>query len=135
MSLPPAIAMYGAQVQGVVPSAAYTAAPASQDYQDFRGVAGLAVTLSVTAPASGTSVGVNILAVDETSGATWPVATVVPLTGTGQTTVRIHPNNPTAPVAAGVQTQQGQIPPRLRIQVVQTGGVSTTYSVGMDCTY
>lgn len=117
-----------------VPSAAYTAAPADQDILVDPTVAGLVVTLDLTAFVTAASVGVTVLGVDETSGKTWTIATIVALTAVGTTACRIHPNNPTAAVSGGVQTQQGQIPPRIRIHVTQGNANSTTYSVGVNQT-
>lgn len=128
------IDLQGARQMTVVPASAYMTAPQPIDYQGFRDSAGLAVTLDVTAITVVAAVSVAVLGVDETSGKTWPIGTMVALAAVGTTTLRIHPNNPTAAVSAGVQTQQGQIPPRVRIQVTQGNANSTNYSVGMDLT-
>lgn len=126
--------MYGARQATPVPSGAYAAAPAASDYQGFRDVVGIAVTLDVTAITTAASVSVAVLGFDEASGKTWPIGATVALAAVGTVTLRIHPNNPTAAVVNGVQTQQGQVPPRIRVQVTQGNANSTTYSVGLDCT-
>lgn len=117
-----------------VRSGAYTSAPADQDILTETSTTGLIVTLDITAITTAANVGVTVLGVDETSGKTWTIATVVALTAVGTTTCRIHPNNPTAAVSGGIQTQQGQIPPRIRIHVTQGNANSTTYSVGVNQT-
>jgi hypothetical protein len=134
MTSPTEIDLMGARQTIVVPPAAYTVAPTDTDLVGTRDNAGLAVTLNVVTPASGASVLVQVLGVDNTSGATWLIGAMVALTGTGTTTLRIHPANPTAAVSNGVQTQQGQIPDRVRIHVIQGNGTSTTYSVGAALT-
>lgn len=116
------------------PSAAYTAAPADFDIVGPADVSGLVVTLDVTAFVTAASVLVAVLGVDDVSGKTYPIGTMVALAAVGTTTLRIHPNNPTAAVTNGVQTQQGQIPPHIRIHVVQGNANSTTYSVGVNYT-
>lgn len=134
MTAPVEIDLMGARSAAVVKSAAFTAAPADTDLVGFRDIAGIAVTLSVTAITTAASVLVQVLGVDSTSGTTFPIGSMVALTAVGETTLRIHPANPTAVDTGGVQVQQGQIPPRVRIHVVQGNANPTTYSVGVECT-
>lgn len=134
MPLPPVVNLEGARVITVVPSGAFVAAPAAIDYQGFRDIVGLSVTLSVTAITTAASVSVQVLGVDETSGGTYLLGTIPVLTTVGQTTMFIHPARSNTSLAGGVLTQNGQVPPRIRVQVIQGNANSTTYSVGLDCT-
>jgi hypothetical protein len=123
----------GARQYAVVQSGAYTAAPADVDCSGFRDITGIAVTLDVTAITSAASVSVVVEGVDATSGKAWTIGTIAALTGVGTTTLLIYPSIPTAAVAAGVQTQQGILPDRIRFHVVQGNANATTYSVGLMC--
>jgi hypothetical protein len=123
----------GARQYAVVPSAAFTAAPADVDCSGFRDITGIVVTLDVTAITTAANVSVQVLGVDATSGKTWPIGTIAALTGVGTTSMAIYPSIPTSAVNNGYQSQQGVLPDRIRFHVIQGNANSTTYSVGLMC--
>lgn len=133
-ALTPADFLGASRSLAAVPSAAYTAAPADVDIQGPANATGIAVTLDLTALTTAASVTVSVLGVDAASGKSYPIGAMATVTTVSTVTLRVHPNNPTAAVSVGVQTQQGQLPPRIRIHVVQGNTNSTTYSVGVDYT-
>jgi hypothetical protein len=109
-----------------------TATPNTQEFVAYpASFGGLEVVFDVTAIGAASSLTLSVLGVDELSGKTWPLATVVAVTATGTLVVRIHPNNPTAAASGtpAIQTVQGQIPGRIRFGVTHSNGTANSYTV------
>ena len=113
-----------------------TATPDTQEFVQFSNeFGGLEVVLDVTGITASTLT-LNIWGVDELSGKTWPLATVVPVTATGTLVVRIHPANPTAAATGtpAVQTVQGQLPGRIRFGVTHGDATAKSYTLAAHLT-
>lgn len=115
-------------------SGALTASPADVDMKSHSDACGVVVAIDVTAIVTACSLTFTLQGVDPASGAVWTIATMAAITATGLYVLRVHPNNATAAISGGVQTQQGQIPPRIRLHMVQGNANSTTYSVSVGFT-
>ena len=109
-----------------------TAAPNTQEFVAYpQEFGGLEVVFDVTAIGAAASLTLSILGVDELSGKTWPLATVLPVTAVGTLVVRIHPGNPTAAASGtpAIQTAQGQLPARIRFGVAHNNGTANNYTL------
>lgn len=115
-------------------SAARIASPSDTDIKAPYDADGVEIVIDVTAITTACSLTFTLQGFDPTSGKTWTVATMATLTATGTVVLRVHPNDATAAISGGVQTQQGQLPPHLRLHMVQGNANSTTYSVGLGFT-
>lgn len=114
-----------------------TASPNTKEFVSFSDeFGGLEVVFDVTTIGAAASLTLSILGVDELSGKTWPLATVVPVAATGTLVVRIHPANANAAATGtpAIQTVQGQIPGRFRIGVAHNNGTANTYTVAAHLT-
>lgn len=117
-----------------IKSAAYTAAPADVDIKAPYDASGLVVTVDLTGVTTAASLQLYVEGFDPTSGKTWPIANTALIVTASTTTLRICPENTNVALTAGVQTAQGQIPPHIRLHLVQGNANSTTYSVGVGFT-
>lgn len=130
----PYVELAGGRQLSWVKSAAYTAAPADIDMKAPYDAAGFVAVVDLTALTTAASLQLVVQGFDPTSGKTWVIAQTTVISTVSTYVLRIHPNNPTAALTNGVQTQQGQIPPHIRLHLVQGNANSTTYSVGVGFT-
>src|ERR1700758_4441427 len=131
------INVYGLRSVQVLPSAPRSASPNDQLLfgSGVGDTDGIVVVLDLTAFATAASVTLNLLGVDQVSGKRWTIASTGALTAVGTYVLRVHPNDPTAAMSAlsggfAAQTQQGQIPDQIVLQVVHNNANSQTYSLG-----
>lgn len=121
---------YGARWFGVLPSAARTATPDTQEFDLPAGYSGLALVVDVTAVTATPSVTVKIEGVDRTSGKTWEILTGTAVTATGTSVLRVHP----ALTASAGATAKDVLPPVVRITATHLDADSITYSVAAHLT-
>jgi hypothetical protein len=130
----PYIELAGGREYSWLKSAARIASPGDVDIRPPYDAAGVAITVDLTALTTAASLTLTVEGYDPTSGKTWVIATTAAISTVSTVTLRIHPNDATAALANGVQTQQGQLAPHLRLHMVQGNANSTTYSVGVAFT-
>lgn len=108
----------------VLPSAARTAAPDTQEFE-HRGARGLVVVVDATAVTGTPSVTVTVAGVDRVSGKTWTLLASAAITGTGTTVLKIGPGLTAAANAA----VNDMLPPVFRVTCAHGDSDSITYSV------
>lgn len=125
-----------ARSYSAIVSQTLTASPGTFEFENLSlDVKGMTVTLDLTGITTAASLQVTVYGVDRTSGKTWQIGQTATITAVSTVTLAIHPSNPTAAVNAnGLQTQQGQIPPFVRVAVTQGDANATTYSLGVAFT-
>lgn len=110
----------------VLPSAARTATPDTEEFELPRGARSLVFVVDVTAVASTPSTVVKVSGVDRTSGKVYDILTSAALTGTGTTVYRVGPGLTTA---ANLVANDA-LPPVIRFTATHGNANSMTYSVG-----
>lgn len=109
----------------VLPSAARTAAPDSQEFRNLGRAQGLVVVVNATAKSATPSVTVTISGVDVFTGATWTILTSAAITDAGTTVLKVHPG---ITVASNVAVAD-VLPQAFRISCAHGDSDSLTYSV------
>ena len=121
---------YLAQHVTVFSSAARTATSNSQDFKnsDFKNSSGVGavVTIDVTAATASPSVVFTVQGKDPTSGKYYTILASAAITGTGTTTLRIHPDL----TAAANTVAKDMMPAVWRVNATHADADSITYSVG-----
>lgn len=113
-----------AQHVTVLPPLARTATTSSRDFSNPDGQ-GVIVTVVITA-ASSPSNTVTIQGKDPASGTYYTILASSALTGTGTTTLRVHPEL----TAAANTVAKDMLPAVWRVTVTAGNGNSATYSIG-----
>ena len=110
----------------ILPSAARTATPNSQQFVIGRDFDGITVVVDMTAVTATGTVTVALDAIDPTSGKAINLLTSAALSTVATTVLKIHPS------LAGVAnvTAQNMIPGQVRITATHGNAVSMTYSIG-----
>ena len=109
----------------VLPPLARTATVNSRDFKNYEGGVGLVLNIVVTAAASPSNV-VTIQGKDPSSGTYYTILASAAITGTGTTTMRVHPDL----TAAANTVAKDMMPAVWRVSVTAGNGNSATYSIG-----
>lgn len=116
---------YGRGTLVVLPSAARTAAPDTQEYEAQGPARGLHLVIDVTAIVTAPSITVTIAGVDRVSGKTYTILASAAITATGTTVLKVGPGL----TAAANSVANDFIPPIFRVSVSHANGNSITYSI------
>ena len=109
----------------VLPSAARTTTPDTQEFRSLGRAAGLVVVVNATAKTSSPSVVVTISGVDIFTGALWTVIASAAITNTGTTVLKVHPGITAATNVAVADV----LPVAFRVTCTHGNTDSITYSV------
>lgn len=116
----------GAQSFTVLPSAARTATPDTQEFEVYGGYSALYMVIDMTAVTALQSVTFTIQGVDRVSGKTFDILVSAALDAVATTTLQVGPGI----TAAANSTKDWHVPPIFRVKAVHSSTGSFTYSIG-----
>ncbi len=118
------------RVFNLLPSAAYTATPNTQQLSGTGRSTAMVVAMNMTAVTATGTVTLKVEGFDPLSGATWPIVTSTAVAATGMTVLKISPGNtPVTNVAVS-----DILPPVVNITATHGNAVAMTYTLSAHIT-
>lgn len=110
----------------ILPSAARTTDPDTQEFEVGGGWSGIYVVIDATAVTATPSITVTVAGVDRISGETFDILASAAISTVSTTTLQIGPGV----TAVANETEDSYLPPIFRVTVTHADADSITYSVG-----